>query len=95
MTADVRDALPVQAVAHRGSRGSALVKLLQLDSPVRPGLTETDFWALFVRCICGLVMTRRASRAHYCVGHEDEVIDLTTVTSDAETEVVDSSAGDE
>ena len=95
MTTDVREALPVQAVAHQGSRSSALIKLLQLDSPVRPGLTETDFGALFVRCICGLIMTRRASRVHYCVRHEEEVIDLTTVTSDAETELNDPSSGDE
>lgn len=93
MPTDVRDALPVRPIPRRGSRGSALIKLLQLDSPVRPGLTETDFWALFVRCACGLVMTRRASRAHYCVGQEDEVIDLTV--SDVETEAVESSAVDE
>jgi hypothetical protein len=93
LSTDVRDALPVRPIPRRGSRGSALIKLLQLDSPVRPGLTEPDFWALFVRCSCGLVMTRRASRAHYCVGQENEVIDLTV--SDAETEVVDPSAVDE
>lgn len=57
------------------------MQLLQLDSSIRPGLTETHFRALFARCTCGLITTRRAFNAHYCkdVAVDDDVIDLTDV----------------
>lgn len=45
--------------------------LMQLDANERPGITGADFSALFRRCGCGLVTTRRAFDDHKCV------IDLT------------------
>jgi hypothetical protein len=68
---------------------SALLKLLQLDAAVRPSLTQAHFRSLFVKCICGLIMTRRGYHAHYCV-KETEVIDLMDVNnSESKLEVID------
>jgi hypothetical protein len=85
---DINDALdvPPDTPVNRANP-SALLKLLQLDAAVRPGLTQAHFRSLFVRCTCGLIMTRRAYCAHYCV-KEPEVIDLTDI-DDSETEVID------
>jgi hypothetical protein len=62
--------------------------LLQLDSAVRPGVSEAHFRALFARCTCGLVMTRRAIKAHYCMeaitARDAEVIDLTETDTEAD-----------
>lgn len=58
-----------------------MVLLLQLNSAIRPGLSESDFKNLFTRCICGLIMTRKAFKNHYCVTENlsapDEVIEIT------------------
>jgi hypothetical protein len=53
-----------------------LLQLLQLNSSIRPGLSEKDFRALFVQCNCGLVMTKDAFHVHYCTV-ETEVIEIT------------------
>jgi hypothetical protein len=66
---------------HNNRRRKPLLLLLQLDSAIRPGLSETDFRSLFGKCRCGLIMTRNAFGAHYCpiegVAAEPEVIELT------------------
>jgi len=51
---------------------SALMELL--DSRVRPGVTRAEFKDLFVRCECGLILTRRSFWQHKC---PKEIIDLT------------------
>ena len=56
---------------------STLLELL--DSRVRPGVTEKEFGNLFVRCECGLILTRRAFREHGC---PKEVVDLTGEDTD-------------
>jgi len=58
-----------------------LDRFLQLNASIRPGLTEADFQALFIKCTCGLIMTRSAAKAHYCVREQtaSEVIDLTDI----------------
>jgi hypothetical protein len=54
--------------------------LLQLDSHVRAGITEDEFYRLFVRCSnCGLFMTKRVFDEHVC---QNELIDLTLDDSD-------------
>jgi len=53
---------------------------MRLDSWTQPGLTEAQFQALFARCACGLVMTRRIFEDHDCDMGLDEsgiIIDLT------------------
>jgi hypothetical protein len=69
---------------HRRRRSlKPLILLLQLDAAVRPGITESDFRSVFTRCdVCGLIMTRSASGAHYCANNP-------TVTND-EAEITDS-----
>jgi hypothetical protein len=58
--------------------------ILSLDSVVKPGVSSTEFEALFARChACDLVMTRRKFSSHDCVEDEmEEVIDLTMDTGD-------------
>jgi hypothetical protein len=54
--------------------------LLRLDSWNGPGISEVDFRHLFVRCRCGMYMTRRVFGSHICVKFSApavEVIDLT------------------
>jgi hypothetical protein len=54
--------------------------LLRLDSHVRAGITEDEFYRLFVRCSnCGLIMTKRVFDEHVC---PNELIDLTFDDSD-------------
>ena len=48
--------------------------LEQLDARVRPGIPDSEFLKLFVRCECGLVVTRRAFGEHKC---RAAIIDLT------------------
>jgi hypothetical protein len=58
-----------------------LLQLLQLDSAIRPGLSEVDFRALFAKCGCGLIMTRKAFGSHYCATRTwiepGEIIEIT------------------
>jgi hypothetical protein len=57
---------------------ATLDHLFKLDSWAEPGLTEANFKALFARCRCGLVMTRRVFKDHVCtVPAAPVVIDLT------------------
>jgi hypothetical protein len=66
--------------------------LLQLNSAIRPGLSQRDFRALFAKCICGLIMTRRAFRSHYCTtAEETDVIEIADSESDVaeETDVIE------
>jgi len=65
---------------------TALNLLLQLDSAIRPGLTEVQLQSLLVRCSgCSLIMTRRVGDFHQCgryiwegnIGGSNAVIDLT------------------
>jgi hypothetical protein len=52
-------------------------QLMQLDSWIRPGIREGDFFMLFVKCDrCDLIMTRRVFEDHYCE-LKDCIIDLT------------------
>jgi hypothetical protein len=54
--------------------------LLRLDSWNGPGISEVDFNNLFVRCQCGMYMTRRVHGSHVCVralASTTNVIDLT------------------
>jgi hypothetical protein len=41
--------------------------LAQLDARVQPGITDTEFSALFRQCECGMVTTRRAFSDHRCI----------------------------
>jgi hypothetical protein len=66
---------PIRVAGRRSI--SNLLELL--DSRVRPGLTGDEFGHLFVRCECGLILTRRAFRGHGC---SKEVIDLTGEDTD-------------
>jgi hypothetical protein len=66
---------PIRITGRRAT--STLLELL--DSRVRPGVTDDEFQALFVRCECGLILTRRAFRDHNC---SKEVIDLTGEDTD-------------
>jgi len=74
---DVNDALVLEPQAPVQSVTSPFEKLLQLDACTRPGLTVEDFVALFARCHCGMIVTKRAFRMHYCQSAKVEIIDLT------------------
>lgn len=49
--------------------------LLQLHSPIRPGLSESEFRSLFASCSCGLIMTKTAFSAHRCPILGGQVVD--------------------
>jgi hypothetical protein len=72
------------------SVGTPFEQLLQLDSSIRPGLTESHFLALFTKCACGLITTRSAFKRHYCQDllkeSKMDVIELTD-SSDSDEEV--------
>ena len=65
-----------QKSCHNRQR-KPLLRLLQLNSPIRPGLSEKDFRSLFVKCTCGLVMTKGAFHSHYCTVEDVDVIEIT------------------
>jgi hypothetical protein len=53
---------------HRPARQNTVVELLaRLDARVQPGITNTEFSALFRQCECGMVATRRAFSDHKCI----------------------------
>ena len=56
-------------------------RLLALNSSTRPGLSESDFWKLFAKCRCGLIMTQHAFKHHACV----EVVDLASKSSESDS----------
>jgi hypothetical protein len=77
-----RTSTPIKPVRIEGRRNvSNLLELL--DSRVRPGVTEIEFRRLFVKCECGLILTKRAFNDHACsrevVDLTDDIIDLTAV----------------
>ena len=49
-------------------------KFTKLESMDRPGLTETEFFGLFVKCdMCMLITTRQAFSNHRCPQGEDDL----------------------
>jgi hypothetical protein len=62
-----------RALAAASSR-SVSTLLALLDVRLLPGVTESEFGRLFVKCDCGLITTQRAFERHTCL---HEVIDLT------------------
>ena len=49
-------------------------KFTKLESMDRPGLTEIEFFGLFVKCdACMLITTRQAFNNHYCPQEEDDL----------------------
>lgn len=56
----------------------------KLDARTRPGMTAAEFYKTFTRCLCGLIMTRRAFRWHLC---RHTIIDLTGEDSENESNV--------
>lgn len=61
------------------NQASRIIELLaRLDFFVRPGIDEVTFNAIFARCSCGMVTTRRMFNLHECMGwRRHAVIDLT------------------
>ncbi len=53
--------------AHRSGQKTVVELLAQLDARVQPGITATEFSALFHQCKCGLVTTRRVFGDHKCI----------------------------
>jgi len=72
-TTDVGVADIVDLPAPAGSRSSTTRRptdselLRRLDSQVRPGITDTEFQKLFIKCECGLVTTQRSFEEHECI----------------------------
>jgi hypothetical protein len=57
---------------------TTLDQMLCLDSLIQPGLLETDFKKLFVKCGCGLIMTKRCFNLHKCWRiSQPAILDLT------------------
>jgi hypothetical protein len=67
-------------------RETTLDQLARLDSQWRPGLLEADFMKLFAKCRCGLVMTRRVFRNHFCAAAPAPVVQVIDLTSDSSAE---------
>jgi hypothetical protein len=69
--------------------------LLKLDAPVGAGLSDLEFMKLFVKCGCGLLMTRRSFEGHTCavpaIGVQPpvNVIDLTSDSDESVNGVID------
>jgi hypothetical protein len=74
--------LPTIKTCERPIRSvdTTLDQLFKLNSWTDPGLTDADFRALFARCRCGLVTTRRVFKDHVCA--VPVIIDLTIDDSD-------------
>ena len=53
----------------------------QLDAWVSSGIMSTQFWKLFYKCQCGIIMTWQAFHTYECL----EVIDLTQEVSSLES----------
>lgn len=55
-------------------------KMVKLDCLDRPGLSELEFFGLFVKCdVCNLVMARIVFQCHYCVLRTEDGLELTDV----------------
>jgi hypothetical protein len=60
------------------SRRTDWRRFVKLDCMDRPGLTEEEFWGLFVKCdVCGLITTHLMFRSHFCDSHTAGDLDLT------------------
>ena len=54
--------------------------MVKLDCLDRPGLSELEFFGLFVKCdVCNLVMARIVFQCHYCVLRTEDGLELTDV----------------
>jgi hypothetical protein len=69
--------------------------VLRLDSLISPGVSDAEFAAMFTKCACGLIMTRRAFKGHVCTAMASHipsapvVIDLTLDSSGSQADVID------
>jgi hypothetical protein len=55
-------------------------KIVKLDHLDRPGLSELEFFRLFVKCnVCKLVMACQVFSCHYCVLQTEDGLELTDV----------------
>jgi hypothetical protein len=55
-------------------------KIVKIDSMERPGLSEREFFGLFVKCdVCELVMAREVFCYHDCVPRIEDSMELTDV----------------
>lgn len=59
----------------QASSDDLFMKFWRLDTRIRPGLSAADFYRMFTRCRCGLIMTRHAFRWHPC---QFTIIELTS-----------------
>lgn len=81
-----RASRPRQLALMHASAELCFFKMSRLDARVLPGMTAREFYKLFTRCRCGLIMTRHAFKAsHSC----KFIIDLTS-EEEFEQEVIDS-----
>ena len=78
--------IPLPQRSIRTARRITRSRLLQLDSPICPGLTESAFQSLFTRCVCGLIMMGATVRFHHCSDDQSssdtEVIEITDSDND-------------
>jgi hypothetical protein len=86
-TADLDDAPPFETrVRPRGmdlGYETDWRRFNKLDRLERPGLSEREFYGLFVKCdACGLVMTRLVFPGHYCRVLGEDGLELTDVDED-------------
>jgi hypothetical protein len=72
------------ARAHVLATLPVMALLFKLDSCHEPGLTEVEFRALFYKCQCGVVATKRTFQRHACHS-QHEVIDLTCESDDEDS----------
>lgn len=55
-------------------------KMVKLECLDRPGLSELEFFGLFVKCdVCNLVMARLVFACHFCVLRTEDGLELTDV----------------
>ena len=55
-------------------------RIVKLDCLDRPGLSEREFFGLFVKCsVCKLVIARNIFSCHHCVLQMEEGLELTDV----------------
>ena len=53
-------------------------RFTKLESMDRPGLTEVEFFGLFVKCdICALITTHEVFTYHHCSPHAVDDLELT------------------
>ena len=54
--------------------------MVKLDCLDRPGLSELEFFGLFVKCdVCELVMARQVFSCHYCELQTEDGLELTDI----------------